>query len=188
MIYKFLLLSDEVESFTREISINANASFLELNDAIIEAVGYSKDQLTSFFLCEDNWEKREEITLMDMGTSSFEDDILLMEETIISDYVEDEHQRLLFQFDIMADRSLFMELREIEFGKDLSEPMCSQSKGKAPKQALTIEEVDSKTVATTASAAMMDIDDDYGFENSYNQDELDFDGLSDVDFSDDLNY
>ena len=48
MVYKFLILSDEVDHFAREIEIDSEATFLELNDAILESVGYTKDQLTSF--------------------------------------------------------------------------------------------------------------------------------------------
>ena len=80
MIYKFLLLSDEVETFSREICIDSEATFLELNDAILESVNYTKDQLTSFFICEENWEKKEEITLIEMDSSS-DEDVWLMEDT-----------------------------------------------------------------------------------------------------------
>ena len=178
MIYKFLLLSDEVETFSREICIDSEATFLELNDAILESVNYTKDQLTSFFICEDNWEKREEVTLIEMDSSS-DEDIWLMEDTRL---IEDEHQRMLFVFDMMAERSFFMELREIELGKNLLDPLCTKVKGKAPKQVMSIEELDKKMAATSS----IDIDeDDFGIENGYNPDELDTDGFSDMDFNED---
>ena len=181
MIYKFLLLSDEVETFSREICIDSEATFLELNDAILESVNYTKDQLTSFFMCEDNWEKKEEITLIEMDSSS-DEDVWLMEDTRLSELIEDEHQSMLFVFDMMADRSFFMELREIELGKNLLDPLCTKVKGKAPKQVMSLEELDKK-MATTSS---IDIDeDDFGIENGYNPDELDTDGFSDMDFSED---
>ena len=63
MIFKFLILSDEVDDFAREISIDSEATFLELNDAILESVNYTKDQMTSFFICEDDWEKRKRKSL-----------------------------------------------------------------------------------------------------------------------------
>lgn len=181
MIYKFLLLSDEVETFSREICIDSEATFLELNDAILESVNYTKDQLTSFFMCEDNWEKREEITLIEMDSSS-DEDVWLMEETRLSELIEEEHQRLLFVFDMMADRSFFMELREIELGKNLLDPLCTKVKGKAPKQIMSLEELDKKI--STSSSIDID-DDDFGIENGYNPDELDTDGFSDMDFNED---
>ena len=48
MVYKFLILSDEVDHFAREIEIDSEATFLELNDAILESVGYAKDQPVSY--------------------------------------------------------------------------------------------------------------------------------------------
>ena len=70
MVYRFLLLSDEVEDFKREIQIDSEATFLDLHNAILDSVGYTKDQMTSFFICEDDWSKTTEITLMEMDTSS----------------------------------------------------------------------------------------------------------------------
>ncbi len=89
MVYKFLILSDEVDHFAREIEIDSEATFLELNDAILESVGYAKDQLTSFFICEDNWEKKIEVTLMDMETG-YDEDSWVMGETRLSELLEDE--------------------------------------------------------------------------------------------------
>ncbi|MEG1575046.1 MAG: hypothetical protein RR293_01755 [Bacteroidales bacterium] len=178
MIYKFLILSDEADNFSREISIDSEATFLELNDIILKSVNYTKDQITSFFICEDDWEKRAEITLIEMDTTS-DEDVWLMENTRISELVEDEHQRLLFVFDSMADRAFFMELREIELGKNISEPLCTRSKGKAPQQIMSFEEIDNKL----GTQAAIDLDDDFGIENAYNPDELDEEGFSDMDFS-----
>ena len=123
MIYKFRIVSDEVDNFKREICIDSDASFLELHDAILDSVGFSKDQMTSFFICDDDWEKKTEITLMDMGKDS-DEDTWIMASTKISDLIEDEGQRLVFVFDYMTDRMFFMELKEIEPGKDLETPVC----------------------------------------------------------------
>ena len=73
MIFRFLLLSDEVDDFRREIQIDSDASFLELHHAISESVNYKEDDMTSFFICSDDWEKEQEITLVEMDTSSEED-------------------------------------------------------------------------------------------------------------------
>ena len=98
MIYRFIFVSDEVDDFYREIQIDSEASFLDFHNAILESVGYPDDQMTSFFICEDNWEKREEITREEMNTSS-DVDSWVMESTRISELVEDEKQRLIYIFD-----------------------------------------------------------------------------------------
>ena len=98
MIYRFTLISDEVDDFIREIKIDSEATFFDLHEAILKAAGYKDDQMTSFFICDDDWEKDQEITLEDMGSSS-EEDSYIMRETRLSDLVEDEKQKLLYVFD-----------------------------------------------------------------------------------------
>ena len=49
MIYKFRLISDEVSNFKLEIQADADDTFLSLRNAILEAVGYTKDQMDSFY-------------------------------------------------------------------------------------------------------------------------------------------
>ena len=83
MIFNFRLVSDEVDNFRREISIDADATFLDLRNAICDSVDYDKNQMCSFFICDDNWEKGKEITLEDMGSES-DEDVYLMDETILS--------------------------------------------------------------------------------------------------------
>ncbi len=51
MIYKFRLVSDEVDNFKREIAIDADDTFLTFRNAICEAVGYDRGQMNSFFIC-----------------------------------------------------------------------------------------------------------------------------------------
>ena len=57
MRFKIKFISDEVEGFLREIEINDDASFLDLNQAVLKACDYPDDQMTSFFLCNDEWER-----------------------------------------------------------------------------------------------------------------------------------
>lgn len=72
MLFRFLILSDEADDFKREIKIDSESTFLDLQNAILDSVGYTKDQMTSFFICDDDWSKKTEITLVEMDTSSEE--------------------------------------------------------------------------------------------------------------------
>jgi hypothetical protein len=40
MLFRFLILSDEVDDFKREIKIDSEATFLDLHNAILDSVGY----------------------------------------------------------------------------------------------------------------------------------------------------
>ena len=93
MVYKFRLLSDEVDDFRRDIEIDSDATFIELHKAILESVGYPDDQMTSFFICNEKWIKEIEITREDMGSMS-EEENYIMDETVIGDLVEEEKQKL----------------------------------------------------------------------------------------------
>ena len=176
MIFRFLLLSDEVDNFKREIQIYSEATFLDLHNAILKSVGFTDDQMCSFFICDDDWSKKTEITLVDMGTSSDEDNYI-MEDTRLEELLEDEHQKLLFVFDYMTERAFFMELREIIPNKDLEEAVCTKSRGDAPVQIMPLDEFDNKLNASSS-----DLDADFYGDSEYNLDELDqegFEGLSD---------
>ncbi len=175
MIFRFLLLSDEVDNFKREIQIDSEATFLDLHNAILKSVGFTDDQMCSFFICDDDWSKKTEITLVDMGTSSDEDNYI-MEDTRLEELLEDEHQKLLFVFDYMTERAFFMELREIIPGKDLKDALCTKSEGNPPAQVVSLDEFESKNTST-------DIDEDFYGDSDFDIDELDkdgFEGLNDL--------
>ena len=122
MIFNFRIVSDEVDNFKREIQIDADATFLDLRNAICDSVGYDKGQFSSFFLCDDGWERNQEICLEDMGSDSSED-VYLMEDTPLSDFIEDDGQRLVWVFDYMTDRSFFIEMKKSIPGKSLRDPI-----------------------------------------------------------------
>ncbi|MDR0430412.1 MAG: hypothetical protein LBH58_08060 [Tannerellaceae bacterium] len=176
MIFRFLILSDEIDDFVREIKIDSEATFMELHNIIIESVGYTKDQMSSFFICDDDWSKRTEITLVDMGTSS-EEDSYIMEETRLEELLEDEEQKLLYVFDYLTERAFFMDLREIIPGQTLDKPVCSRSEGMPPPQSINFEEADARN-----SVADSFNEDFYG-DSEYDMDELEsggFEGLDNI--------
>ena len=186
MIYKFRLLSDEVEDFRRDIEIDSDATFHDLHKAILEATGYNDDQMTSFFLCDDRWEKEQEITLEDMGTRSDEDS-WIMRETIIGDMIEEEKQHLIYVFDPLADRVFFIELSKIKYGENLDAARCTKSIGEAPVQTLDFEEIMKKS-SPVASSDISDFDDDFYGSDGYNDDDLDPDGFDIENIADPSSY
>ena len=187
MVYKFRLLSDEVEDFRRDIEIDSDATFFDLHKAILESVNYPDDQMTSFFICNDNWVKLVEITREDMGGMS-EEENNVMEETVIGDVIEDEKQRLVYVFDPLGDRVFYMELSKIEFGKDIDQAVCTKSVGDAPAQTLNFDELMNKAPIVEATE---DFNEDFYGSDSYNEDDLDPEGygigdLSDISSIDDI--
>ena len=181
MIFNFRLVSDEVDNFKREIEIDADDTFLDLRNAICDAVQYDRSEMCSFFLCDDSWEKEKEITLEDMGTDS-DEDTYLMDKCILSDYLDDEGQKLMFVFDYMTDRAFFLQLKKIITGKSLKDPVCTLSMGKAPDQHIDMKRFEAEIDAKAAKqASLEDFGEDFD-EDGYNEDEFDPEGFSDLTF------
>ena len=160
MVYKFRLLSDEVDNFRRDIEIDSDA--------------------TSFFICNERWVKEIEITLEDMGGMS-EDESYVMADTVIGDIIEEEKQKLAYVFDPLGDRMFYMELSKIEFGKDIDKAVCTKSVGDAPAQMLNFDELMNKAPIVEASD---DFNEDFYGSDSYNEDDLDPEGYGIGDIAD----
>jgi hypothetical protein len=174
MIYKFLIISDEVDDFVRKIEIDADATFFDLNEAILESVDFKKNQMTSFFVCTYDWEKETEITLEEMETS-YDKDNWVMKDTKLNDLVSEEGQRLIFVFDNMTERSFFMELKDIETGKTLKQAKCTLSKGVHPKQETNFDELMAIQTPTA------DTDESFYGDEDFDLAELDDEGFDVVD-------
>ncbi|MDR1645389.1 MAG: hypothetical protein LBS05_06150 [Tannerellaceae bacterium] len=174
MIYRFLIFSDEVDDFVREFKIDSEATFLNLHKAIVESTGYATDQMCSFFICDDDWNRKTEITLIDMDKSP-EEDNYIMENTPLDELLSDEGQRLIYVFDYMTERAFFVELREIIPGKTLTQVVCSRSQGMPPPQTVNFEAIDTKT-----SGSSLFGEDFYG-DSEYDMEELDSEGFDGLD-------
>lgn len=141
MIYRFVIISDEVSDFRRDIEIDASATFLQLQNAILASVGYKSDEVTRFLLTDEKWRPKQEILLVDMGLTKSDEELYLMEETALDDLLEEEGDRLLFNFDLIGDRYFYMELREIRLNEYLKEARVVRAKGEPPVQESNIEEL-----------------------------------------------
>jgi hypothetical protein len=179
MIYKFVILSDEVDDFRRDILIDSDATFFELHEAILESAGYTKDQMTSFFICDEDWNKVKEITLVEMDTTS-EEDNYVMDSTRLSDLVEEERQKLLYVFEYLTERSFFMELREIITGKSQPKAECVFQNGNPPVQTTEFEALDER-LNTRVSATNHHVDEEfYDGDEEFGTDDYDDDDLDNL--------
>lgn len=188
MIYVFRVVSDEVSNFRREIQIDADATFLDLRNAICECTGYEKALLSSFFTCDDDWDREQEISLEDMGSDSSQD-VYLMEDTPISDFIEDEGQKLQWVFDYFTNRAFFLELKRAEPGKHLKDALCSVSVGEAPAQLVNLNEFDAKMDETADKISKglvdpVDLGEDFYGSTGYNDDEFDAAGFDELSMDD----
>ena len=177
MVYKFTFSCEEGDpSFRRVFEADPDATFFDLHEAILKSVGYPDDQMTSFFLCNDEWEKGQEVTLVEMG-SNFEYDNMVMKDTRLSDLIEEQGQRLIYVFDPMFERYFFGNLKEITPGTR-SGVECVESKGKAPKQLKSEDPF--AGIGSTDDDFMLDDE----FKDEYDLGDIDMEGFQDLSFDD----
>lgn len=169
MIYRFTIISDEVDDFVREIQIDPEATFFDFHEAILKAAGYTNDQMTSFFICDDDWEKEKEITLEEMDNNP-EMDSWIMKETRLNELIEDEKQKLLYVFDYMTERCFFIELSEIITGKEIKGAKCTKKSGEAPKQTVDFEEM-------AAGGGSLDLDENFYGDQDFDMEDFDAEGF-----------
>ena len=177
MLYKIKFISDEVDGFLREIKIDSDATFLDLNKVILESCGYPDDQMTSFYIGDEEWRRKEQITREDMDTDETDKDIYVMEETALSDFIEDEDQKMEFVFDPFSDRVFFLDVREFIPGEHLKVPQIVRAKGDAPAQILELDY--SMPAAAVVGASALDEDEvgEFYGNDSFDNEDFDYEGF-----------
>jgi hypothetical protein len=142
--YKFRLLFDEVEDFVRDYEILASQTFQDFHNIIIESIkGLNDKELASFYICDGRWDKQIEITLidMDMVSNTEEDDMprTIMSEAVLSDFIDDPHQRLIYEYDFLNLKTFYIELlKTFESNSNGKYPQCVHAKEEIPKFMLNL--------------------------------------------------
>lgn len=130
MVYRFVVLTDEDETFVREFEFLDSHTLLDFHNTIQEELEFDKSQIASFYMATETWEKEEEFTLFDMGAGSS-----TMENAVLEDVIFRKNQKLLYVFDFFNDRALFVEyVGETKEDENMEYPVCTNSKGLPPKQ------------------------------------------------------
>lgn len=134
MIYLFRVVSDEDQNFYRDVVAEGSDTFLELHQALQENLGYDANQLASFFITNEMWEKQKEITLIDMmqdpkvGTTT-------MDQVTLEEFLTEIGQRMIYIYDFFAERAFFIELIETTDQTSPKEtPFIAQGIGDPPVQ------------------------------------------------------
>lgn len=135
-VYKFRLLTDTNDDFVRDIEIQAGQTFLDFHRIISECSNLKGEELASFHICDQKWNKEKEITLIDMldGAEPEEnkpvEDTYVMKDALIRNFIDHPHQRLLYEYDFLNLRTFFIELLSVHKQKDEgSYPRCTLKKG-----------------------------------------------------------
>lgn len=135
IVYRFRVLFEEYEDVYRDIEIKSGQTFEDLHNAIQSAIGFDASQMASFYMSDDYWRKGVEITLMDVSEDTKKPK-KTMNKSILSDFIDDPHQKMIYVFDFMAMWTFYIELIKIIPQEDPKAvyPRCVKTGGIAPKQ------------------------------------------------------
>jgi hypothetical protein len=132
-IYKFKITFEDFDDVVREIDIKSNQTFEDLHRAIHKSTGYSAEKSSSFYVSTDNWIKGDEIAYLPADRKK--DRVVLMENSKLSNFIEDPHQKFYYIYNFDRPFDFHVELIKIILTADpnLEYPYLSKSTGEAPK-------------------------------------------------------
>jgi hypothetical protein len=131
---RVLVDTDGDDNVFRDIEMPSNANFEELHLAIQEQFEFDNSQMASFYESDDDWERGNEIMLMDMSMDD-KQVITLMRDTLIGEILSKPEQKMLYIFDFLVMWTFFVEVVSVgEFSKDVEYPNILLTVGDAPDQ------------------------------------------------------
>jgi hypothetical protein len=124
LAYRFRLSFEDQDGFLREMEVRSDQTFVDFHEAIVSNLGLDPGMLSSFFICDHNFRKKKEISLIDMNPeqepgSENEDGkpaspkVIEMKDAVLSDFIDDPHQKLMYVYDYMNYWTFYIELQKI---------------------------------------------------------------------------
>ena len=173
-VYKFRLQCEDQSDVLREIEIRPDQTFKELHDVIVKTLKLDGEELASFHVANDNWEKLVEITLIDMSGEADEeldrDDqvqtVFVMGETKLERFMDEQGQKLIYEYDFLQLQTFRIELIGIFENRNNGKyPKVTLSKGQPSLQKNTEidndpEELKKKLLKEFNSILSGDLDDE----------------------------
>jgi hypothetical protein len=173
---KFRVVLDNEEDIFRDIVIPDGLAFLHLYNAIIDAFEFSGEELASFYVSNDNWDKGREIALMDMGSEpgTPEDMVTLeMARTKIADFASIVGDKFVLVYDFLNMWCFYVEVVENDVVTDVELPAVVFSVGEAPFEHSRGDSIFEEGEMGTARRGGGD-DDDFLFDDDELGDEFGF--------------
>lgn len=107
MVFKFRMLSDENDNFVRDLEVPYDMTLRGFHEFLVRILGYEAC-MTSFFTADGQWERLQEYTLLDMG----DPESIPMEDVSLGQLLHHNRERLIYLFDQLNNRALYLELTE----------------------------------------------------------------------------
>ena len=136
MIFRFRMLCDEDDYFLREYEVPYDMTLSDFREFIDRDVHYRSDSITSFFTADSQWNKLEEFTSVDMNMDETDaEGPRVMSDTLLSQILHNNRDRLIYCFDLFGDRAFSLELTGAKkTDPNMDYPRTVTSRSDAPNQ------------------------------------------------------
>ncbi|MEI6456414.1 MAG: hypothetical protein WCO93_09010 [bacterium] len=147
LVYRFRLISEEIDNFIRDYDILPGQTFLDFHSVIMESMELTHCDRASFFMTDKKYKKDIEISLKTekRQVRKYDEDLdeivsqtitpPLMKKSKLKEYIEDPHQKMIYEFQGKDFHSFFIELfKIIQADNTFSYPRCVKKGGELPKQ------------------------------------------------------
>jgi hypothetical protein len=146
LIYRFKITCEESDNFLREIEIQPGQTFLDFHHIMVDSSELLHCENASFFMTDKKYKKDREISLKPAKRQvrKYDEDIdqvvtdtvmlPVMKTEKIKNYIEDPHQKMIYEFSGRQVFSFQIELYKIiQTDGVISYPQCIKKIGELPK-------------------------------------------------------
>jgi hypothetical protein len=172
--FRVLLDTEQESEIFRDILINEDDNFESLYQAIINSFRFQGDQMASFYLSNDDWDKGHEISLMDMnyGDEAIDEKASVMSVAVLRDFMQEKDQKIILVYDFLRMWIFLIELIDRPADK-VSKPETLLSVGMAPPEDSRMTNLEDDTDNLFEDEEFGDDDDifDDDFEDGYDEED-----------------
>jgi hypothetical protein len=147
IVYRFRLTSEDHEDFIREIEIQPVQTFLDFHNSIVSCSNLENCENALLYTTDTKFKKKQEFSLKEQKKQvrKYDDDTdqvvtetyipHLMKKSVLKNYIDDPHQKMIYEFHGKDNFTLFIELYKIIKTDDCYDlPRCVYSKGELPRK------------------------------------------------------
>ncbi|MBQ6940799.1 MAG: hypothetical protein IJN51_05820 [Alistipes sp.] len=166
IIFKYRMLSDESDHFVRDFEVFPDMKLSEFSDFLLDALHYDKC-MVSIFKADEQWRPIEEFSEIDLG-----DDIpgapRSMDSVRLMDVTSDFHERIIYTFDMLNNRSYYFELLDMQRPQaDLEYPRVAFEHAPVPDQYDPEATEDSGSIFEEMMSDYNEFDGDDGYDDEF---------------------
>ncbi|MBL7138464.1 MAG: hypothetical protein ISS17_06800 [Bacteroidales bacterium] len=151
LIYRFKITSEEHDEFKREICIQPGQKFIDFYHSLMESAELLPSEQASFYMTDKKYKRNREIALnpVEKQVKRYDPELdemmtvtivpKLMKDAKLKDFIEDPHQRMIFEYHGREYFTFLIELVKIMQSDDEGiYPKCVKWAGELPKKPETL--------------------------------------------------